>query len=449
MKYLKYLPVLLLMMVTGCKKYLDVTPKGLLIPKTVNDFDLILNSTTSTFTFPAHVFQAADDVKVNFTLTNISSEARAYFWIPDIDVDPEVFSSVWGLLYRSIYNANIIIRYINDATEGTQAQKDALMGEAMLNKAECYFTLLTMFAKSYKASTAATDPGLPLINTLDITTTTPQRSSLKATMDEIIQMCQIASQTLPENTFMRLRANKYAGYGLLARVYLYAAQYDSAEFYANKALVGTHQLLDYNTVTKTTMPNAELNAETLWMRYSNDASVPNGRIYSDSLMSYFDQVNDLRWTYLTTATGPVLPGATVGRYQLARGFQNFGLSYPEMYLTLAECLARRNDITGAMAQVNFLRRRRIKTTAFVNMTASAQEDAIVKVLAERRRELAFHGRRWMDMKRLDADGRMPEVKRIQFGATTVLATLPPGSPNYTFEIPLRVRNFNPDMIKNH
>jgi len=71
------------------------------------------------------------------------------------------------------------------------------------------------------------------------------------------------------------------------------------------------------------------------------------------------------------------------------------------------------------------------------------------VLAERRRELAFGGLRWFDMKRLDREGRIPEVQRINVTTAEVEATLPPHSPKYTFEIPVRVLNFNPGMERNH
>src|SRR5690606_35483975 len=99
--------------------------------------------------------------------------------------------------------------------------------------------------------------------------------------------------------------------------------------------------------------------------------------------------------------------------------------------------------------VNMVRQNRIKTAAYVDQTASSGEEALGLVLAERRRELAFSGLRWFDMKRLDREGRMPEVKRINPDTQEVYAVLTPGSANYTFEIPVRVQLFNPGMELNH
>ncbi len=44
---------------------------------------------------------------------------------------------------------------------------------------------------------------------------------------------------------------------------------------------------------------------------------------------------------------------------------------------------------------------------------------------------------------------MPEVKRINKENNQVEATLAPHSANYTFEIPVRVQLFNPEMELNH
>jgi len=88
---------------------------------------------------------------------------------------------------------------------------------------------------------------------------------------------------------------------------------------------------------------------------------------------------------------------------------------------------------------------RIKKAAYQPLTASDGETALAIVLAERRRELVFGGLRWMDMKRLDKEGRMPELQRINRRTGEVLATLKPQGKAYTLQIPARVRKFNPNM----
>ena len=82
------------------------------------------------------------------------------------------------------------------------------------------------------------------------------------------------------------------------------------------------------------------------------------------------------------------------------------------------------------------------------VTASTKEEALKIILNERRWELALQGTRWSDMKRLDAENKMPAVQRLDLATGEVLETLAPKSPRYTFEIPSRVLLFNPNMEKN-
>lgn len=426
---------------TSCNKFLDVKPKGVVLPEKLSDYEIILNSPTLTQTFPALLLYCTDDVQGEFSKTVQNPAANTYFWRPQMEVNTEVSPPVWGQLYRCIYNSNIIIRYVEGASDGSEQKKKEVLGEAMTIKADCYFTLLTTYAKSYNAATAATDPGLPLVTSTDVTEKTPQRSSLQATLDEIIKLLKDAAGYLPASNINKLRVTKYAAYGALARVYLYMGDYTNAGLYADKALEAPHELIDYNNYTRETMPAAELNPESLWVRISDDWGLPGFLIYSADLLTYLND-NDLRLVHFRRDPMPITRS-------YSNGNASFGLTYPEMYLTKAEALAREGNTADAMAIVNMLRKKRIKSGAYADQSASSKEDGIAKVLAERRRELAFSGQRWMDMKRLDQDNRMPEVKRLNLETNTVEETLPPHSPKYVFEIPTRVLLFNKGITKNH
>ncbi|MCU0378931.1 MAG: RagB/SusD family nutrient uptake outer membrane protein [Bacteroidales bacterium] len=74
-----------------------------------------------------------------------------------------------------------------------------------------------------------------------------------------------------------------------------------------------------------------------------------------------------------------------------------------MYLIKAECHARLNQLTDAQNTVNTLRAKRINSAAapeVINLSFSSQQDAITKILQERRRELSFV-QRWYDIRRLN------------------------------------------------
>ena len=130
-------------------------------------------------------------------------------------------------------------------------------------------------------------------------------------------------------------------------------------------------------------------------------------------------------------------------------YQNSGTTVAEMRLIIAEAAARANDLTTAIQQLDLVRKCRFRAADYVKYDPAnpVQEDVLQKVLQERTFEFPFCGMRWFDMRRLDAEGRMPEVKRYD-GRGNVIATLPAHSNKYTLQIPLQVMYFHPDWPQN-
>jgi hypothetical protein len=443
--------IYLALFLTSCHKYLDVTPKGIVIPSTTAQYEGMLNSPALTQTFPKELLYLTDDVYLLADVTSTTTTTNAYLWQPYLNAEDENSPAIWGSLYSAIYYCNVIINRVMSATDSsTVAKKQQVLGEAMVVRSYCYLDLLTVFAKAYNASTAATDPGLPLVTSTDVGNKTPSRSSVQTTLDTMISNTLEAVNYLPASSINKYRLTVYGAYGLLSRIFLYMGDYTNAKKYAELALTATHSLLNYNSYTSvTTMPVPASNPEVLWQRTSTDLLLPYLVFYSGELRSYYDSTiapasnPDLRYRYLALDLV-----TSFARVNSNLSYGNFGITFPEMYLTRAEAFARNGDATSAMAIVNTLRKNRIKTASYTGLTASTAAEALTIVLAERRRELAFGGLRWFDMKRLDQDARMQTVKRINAGSTTVLDSLPPHSSKYTFQIPARVQGFNPAMELN-
>lgn len=75
-------------------------------------------------------------------------------------------------------------------------------------------------------------------------------------------------------------------------------------------------------------------------------------------------------------------------------------TFSEVLLNKAEVLARKGDFGGAMTVVNILRQKRMST--YIALTATDKDDAIKKVLEERRREMPF-AMRWYDIRRFSVN----------------------------------------------
>lgn len=438
--YIILLPFACLLM--ACNEFLDVKPKGLVIPEKIAHYENLLNSPTLLKTFPINLLDFTDDFATSYDILNQSTAANGYYWRQILNTNEKENPAVWGSSYRCIYFANVIINGVESASDGTPQMKNSVLSEALVTRSACYLDLVTVFAKAYNPETAATDPGLPLQNSINVTDKAPARSTLKETFELMINDLMKSLISLPETNVNKYRATKYTAYGLLSRIYLYMGDYINAEKYTNLALSAPHSLLNYNNYTsKFLIPVSDLNPEILWLRASASGTT-FGMVYSDGLKSLFDN-SDIRYGFLT-----ILANQKIARYGLP-GTENFGITFPELYLTKAELLARAGRYSDAMDIVNNLRLHRIKSASYSLQSASNTEEALIKVFEERRREMAFCGLRWFDMKRLDQDGRMPTVNRVNPDNQVITASLVPHSAKYTFEIPLRVLMFNPEMQLNH
>src|SRR5690606_34286783 len=103
----------------------------------------------------------------------------------------------------------------------------------------------------------------------------------------------------------------------------------------------------------------------------------------------------------------------VTRYYSYNIYANWGTSVAEMHLIIAEAAARANDLATAVDQLDLVRKKRFKPGDYVKFDPAnpVQEDILQKILTERTFEFKFTATRWFDMRRLDAEKRMPTVNR--------------------------------------
>lgn len=440
--YLFAIPVLL---TVSCKKFLDVKPKGVIIAESLSDFEGVLNGQgiVNPFGLNNLIIYPTDDISdLSFNPQSQSSpKGNTYFWVDYIN-NTSIAPDLWGDLYRQIANLNVVTEGVLSATDGTEQQKKQLYAEAMLAKSFNYFHLLSFFSPAYQKSTAPTDYGVPFVNTTDVSKNTPPRPTLQAAYDQLINDILTAIPDLPEANINNTRATKAAAYGMLTRIYMSMGDFVNAGKYADLVLgSGKAKIVNYSTYVGGQLPATNSSPEELWVRYSNNISF----IYSAELLSKYDLSKDLRIRFLSTKK---IDG-TYSYGSLQAYNPNRGITYAEIYLDKAECLARSGEIGGALDIVNnIIRKNRFIPGEYTALIAGTPEAALRVVLEERRRELAFKGTRWIDMKRLDRKGEMPVVKRLAKDGATVIATLTPGSTAYTFQIPLMVQSFNSSMPLN-
>jgi hypothetical protein len=211
--------------------------------------------------------------------------------------------------------------------------------------------------------------------------------------------------------------------------------YAKAGAYADSCLQLYNTLIDYNNPNLVSVSGAyafkRFNDEVLTVSgmeipelLANDIA----RIDSVLYRSYSD--NDMRKIIFFRNNNDGTFGFR-GSYE--RGSSLFSsVATDEMYLIRAESFARQGNIKDAMDDLDTLLIKRLKTGTFEPFTAADQNDALKKILTERRKELLMRGLRWMDIKRLNKEGANISLMRTVNGNTYIL---PPNDKRFALPIP--------------
>lgn len=421
----------------SCKKYLDKKPdSSLTVPKTLNDLQGLFN----------------DAQLMNFQLTPSMGESSAddYFLSqPTYDYLPTQFKQVynwslkvykfandWSANYLPVYNANYALETLDKIaqTSENKEQWDHLKGTALFTRAYSFLNLTWEYAKAYDKTTADTDLGIALRTNSDFNVPS-KRASVEASYQQIIADAAEASSLLPDISSNVLLPSKASSFGLLARTFLSMGKFDSSLKYSSLCLNLKNDLLDYNNVSLTSdIPFTNFdNPEVIYYTEMNlyNANHYSFRGFIDTTLYSLYKEGDLRKTgYFRFENGYY---RFKGAYTANSIYLFTGIATDEMLLVRAESYARVGDIENAMKDLNTLMVKRWNNTVpYPEISATDQEDAITKILSERRKELLMRGIRWSDIKRLNNQDENIIPTRLISGETF---TLPPDDSRYALPIP--------------
>lgn len=456
----KILAICVVVMLTGCNDYLDIKPKGEKIPKTVTDYETLLNYESVQKVSDTYPTYLTDDVFLPDVaegtatpgLNSVDQSIRnLYLFKKEVFGDAQD-DGFWFASYNRIYYYNTVIDNIMDADGSDKQQKLSIRAEALISRALEYLYLVNGYAKYYDVRTAESDPGVPLILDEDISKKNLVRASVKDVYAQIQSDLQTALPNLPMqakgNAF---RASKAAGYGVLAKMYLYMGNYAEALKAANEVLEINNSLLDLkkyavvkpqSSIGRTNVPQDIDNPENIYIKFAPYVYGLSSKVFgSDELISLFSE-DDMRLQVYFTKNFRNIP---TDKYVWAPYLRaNLAVSSPEIYLIAAECEAREGSVERAMSLINKLRDNRIKNNT--PLVAIDRSDALQKVLEERRRELAMSGMvRYIDLKRLNKESQFAKTVTHVTGEGTF--SLEPNSPLYVLPIPAKVMRFNKNSMQ--
>jgi hypothetical protein len=459
-----YILLLSCIIICGCKKHLAEEPTRQTSIKTAEQLETLVDNAT---------FFAQDNV--NWFLGNSTDHTELPSdWRIDNDIFHYTFNfdpiaanlneRTYSGMYRQIFNANVVLTYVGEV-EGDAALKEDLKADAHFIRAYCYWFLANTYCLPYAQGKNEQEPGMTLKTTTEYQEPL-QRATLKQTYDLILADLNEAMKTARDDVDPKKpwRVSKKAAAAFLSRVHLFLGNYDEALTHTNNALASTTaQLVDFRTIKAGNPGIYRSPADTLkyselydwradkWLYwkefYITRVSQITRPVPSPGLLSLYDQDNDLRFKWFMIPKHNRVSGSTIPYYGYVvfnnGAYVPTGPTVAEVLLNKAEILARKGDAAGAMDAVNMLRAKRMNTAA--PLSATDTDDAIKKVLDERRREMPF-SMRWFDIRRFSVNDYAADdvtVSRTYYKVTgntvdrtaTQPYTIPPGSRLWALPVP--------------
>lgn len=470
---------------SGCDNFLDLTPKGLDVIQTTEQYNGLLNN-SNLFSYlnvrnqPGGIslllgsaempLYMGDDVYSSAGFLNAVPTIplqNGFKWSTDLYL-PTDESNEWGAFYSPLYNYNVIVDGVMDAQGGTIERKKELQAEARVCRALNHFLVANLFGQPYNPATASTDLAVPIVTAANVNASNFKRATVRELYDFVIGELIASIPDLQAKVYSRVRMSRPAAQYILGMVHFQMRNYPAALAELEKCRAALTEgpipikLYNYNTTMTAAPPTGWYTASQPWRgaagfpsQWNNEENIflrqlsisstvnRNCLFLKPALLNLFDATDLRKRMFLNrnVANGTVtLPGAI----RNSPTSINLGPNLPNLLLMLAECKARANDLTGAKSDLEELRKNRMPATN-ATVTAATQDAMIRFCLDERHREFASTGMRWFDMRRLYLDATYNNLDRTkQFDAQTFTLT----DARLTMRIPPQILEFNPGMVDN-
>lgn len=455
-KYISFILLALILATTSCNDYIDVLPKGMRIPKTLQDYEALMRSEYSANYMPsleAPYLLNDKFLGINACRNQDNLNTCHYMWKEDRDrtllnaADEDIFDNGYGI----IGVMNTIIENVPGATEATEAEKNEVMAYAYAVRAFTLFQIVNYYADAYDPATAASTPGVPLIYSANLNAPWHQ-GSVKEVYDQILADFGKAIELgVPEKALTAVQPNRGAVEAGLARVYLSMREYDKALSHAEAALQRNSELFDWNEFyaankdrvdnpedyNRMTSPMDHVNVENYWFCSGNgnpnypcaDIDIPLER---RALFEEGDVRALCRWKKYQSSSDVYARSMLTGYYNLS------GIAVPEVMMIKAECLVRQGKTADGMAALDAVRKKRLAPEAYSPSSTASEAEAIEKIRRAKADELINSIYPFIDAKRLNAEGKYTVTFTKVFDDKTY--TLRPDSHLWTMVFPANAIN---------
>ncbi|GAB3349533.1 RagB/SusD family nutrient uptake outer membrane protein [Arachidicoccus ginsenosidivorans] len=481
----------------SCKKFLKESSQSEFTPKTTKAFsELLMGSGYPLLNADALNIAVCffDDDIQQYSSPIISSipdviSTRclpAYSWQPDFfeGLKSSGFDAAGTSIdgyrnyYKHIIGTNIAIQY-GEGSNGTQKDKDFLLGQAYALRAYYYFQLVNLYGRPYNDSTTTPEKslGVPLILSANVSDSMPKRNTVAEVYKQIVSDLNNAFEKLDQEKRSDdiHRIDHVAAHFLASRVALYMGKWDSVISDASYVIQYHPALMDLNDwFPRVLQPNGQYrflpivgddNVESIWVYGNVQETFPFGNEtqynMSQSLIQAFDEKDLRAQIYYTKVPDIILPFVTTPaqakKWTSINGGSRdaFGCAFrsSEAYLNRAEAYAEKFIMTGettfeqkALDDLNALRVKRFKPEDYVPLGPMPPDSLLQFCRNERRRELFMEGQRWFDLRRYGMPAITHTYSAIKGQSVTYI--LNKHDPQYTLQIPQTATDLNQNLSQN-
>jgi len=371
-----------------------------------------------------------------------------------IQPNNSLIASTWKDNYIGIQQANIILNRIDAIQDMAQATKNNRIGEMKFLRALMYFNLVRVFG----------DVPLVTKETTNVNDYFGQgRTPVSDVYAFIEKELKDAIPLLPAATTQKGRVTKAAALGILGKVLITENKYSDALPYLSQIDgLGYSLLSDVSKIFDVTNKN---NTEIIFdVQFASGINGNSEGSPAFQLFSPSGTVAGAKGHNLPTKEIYNLYGANDQRKSAYIGLTSNGIPYTkkivktsnviadggsnivvlrlaDVYLMMAECYAKANDLSNANGYLNKIKAR----AGIANVNLASQQALLAEIDKERRLELVGEGHRWFDLVRT---GKAVQVMTQHFASTPGYSTATINQHNLLMPVPQGQINTDPAIKQN-
>lgn len=385
----------------------------------------------------------ADDLKISSE--NTGQGAIVHEW--DYEEGFQDLEDCWVVMYNVIRRANFVISNADNFTDKEAEEVEEAnqyKSEALIIRALAHYELSKIFGEKYNGGS-----GLAAAYITDPTDIFQKASRISFNeMFTNIKSDVNAALNGFSSDFNPNRASVALGYGILARVALIEEDWAAAASNAKSAIDNAPVIADLTSYPLMWGENDEDGEAIFKLALDPDDTELNDPFFADGVGSRFEPSNDLVSLYedgdirLATNFAMLNGKLIINKYRGPASNRDlhepFIMRTTEMYLISAEANARLNNDAEAVADLDIIRANRIPGYTSIGESGDALDAAI---LIERRKELAYEGYRFFDLRRYDQDV-------VRNDCTSDVCVLSKDNFKFLYPIPRAEIFANDNMVQN-